>query len=389
MNSRERLEITLNHQEPDFIPSDLGATVLTSINTVSYQKLREYLGLPSLEMRFMDPIQQIVIVDDDVRSALKVDACNVAPGSSSKYKNEIKDDLSGYTYFHDEWGIGWKMPKDGGLYYDMFHHPLKGDITRSDIDHYPWPDPADTARFEGLRERARQAAEVEHQGVVLSGFSSGIMEITAWMRGFEDYFRDFALNQDLIGYILDKIVDLKIAYWEKALAEVGDYVNVIVEADDMAGQNDMLISPRTYRKIVKPRHKKLFDFIKSRSRAKIFFHSCGSVRKVIPDFIEAGIDILNPVQVSAAGMDSAELKREYGKEITFWGGAIDTQNVLGIGSVQQVKDEVRRRIDDFAPGGGFVFAAVHNIQGNVPPENVVAMWDTLREYGFYQKRNLG
>ena len=151
----------------------------------------------------------------------------------------------------------------------------------------------------------------------------------------------------------------------------------------MAGQDGMLISPRTYRKIVKPRHKKLFDFIKARTRAKIFFHSCGAVRAAIPDLIEAGIDILNPVQVSAAGMDSAELKREYGRDISFWGGAVDTQNVLQTGDVQSVKADARRRIEDLAPGGGFVFAPIHNIQHNVPPGNVVAMWQALHEYGTY------
>jgi uroporphyrinogen decarboxylase len=183
------------------------------------------------------------------------------------------------------------------------------------------------------------------------------------------------------------MVELKMAYWENALVEGGDFVSAIVEADDMAGQNGMLISLQTYRNIVKPRHKKLFDFIKSRTRAKIFFHSCGAVRKVIPDLIDAGIDVLNPVQVSAAGMDSAELKREFGKYITFWGGAVDSQNVLETGSVQQVKDDVRRRIEDLAPGGGFVFAPVHNIQCTVPPENVAALWETLHEYGTYRIRN--
>ena len=258
-------------------------------------------------------------------------------------------------------------------------------ITTDDIDRYPWPEPAAPERFAGLRERAQYAAEVEQQGVVIGGLCAGIMEMVAWMRGFEDYFMDFAANTKLMEYFLDKMVELKMAYWEKALEAGGDYISAVVEADDMAGQNGMLISLRTYRNIVKPRHKKLFDFIKSRTRAKIFFHSCGAVRKVIPDLIETGIDILNPVQVSADGMDSAELKHEFGRELTFWGGAVDSQNVLQRGSVQQVKDDARRRIEDLAPGGGFVFAPIHNIQYNVPPENVAAMWETLHECGAYRK----
>ena len=385
MNSRQRLQMALNHQEPDRIPYDFGATVLTSISQFGYRKLRKHLGLPEVKPNVVDIFQQVISVDDDVRTLLKCDIRDVAPRSSGTFQITIKDDMLDYTYFYDEWGIGWKMPKDGGLYYDMFSHPLAGSITTADIDKYPWPNPTDPTRFAGLRERAKYAAEVEQQGVILGGLSAGIMEMAAWMRGFADYFADFGNNEKLLGYFLDKIVELKIAYWEIALREAGEYADAVVEADDMAGQKGMLMSPASYRRIVKPRHKKLLDFIHAHTRAKVFFHSCGSVRKVIPDFIDVGVDILNPVQVSAVGMDSAELKREFGKDITFWGGGVDTQGVFGSGDVdvQGVKDDVKRRIEDLAPDGGFVFATVHNIQANVPPENIMAMWETLQEYGLY------
>ncbi len=387
MNSRERLQIALNHQEPDRIPYDFGATVLTSISQFGYRKLRTHLGLTQVEPNIVDIFQQVVAVDEDMRTMLKCDVKDVAPRSSATFQVNIKNDMADYTYFYDEWGIGWKMPKVGGLYYDMFSHPLAGNITKADIDKYPWPNPIDPARFVGLKERARYAAEVEQQGVILGGLSAGIMEMVAWMRGFADYFADFGNNEEQLGYFLDKIVDLKMAYWEIALREAGEYADAVVEADDMAGQRGMLMSPASYRRVVKPRHKKLMDFIHARTKAKIFFHSCGSVRKVIPDFIDVGVDILNPVQVNATGMDSAELKREFGKDITFWGGGVDTQGVFGSGQVdvQGVKDDVRRRIDDLAPGGGFVFATIHNIQANVPPENIMAMWETLQEYGIYKK----
>jgi uroporphyrinogen decarboxylase len=182
---------------------------------------------------------------------------------------------------------------------------------------------------------------------------------------------------------MEKIVELKMAYWETALQEAGDDVDVVGEADDFAGQFRTLISPAMYRRLVKPLHKKLFDFIHARTRARLFFHSCGAIRLVIPDLIEIGVDILNPVQVSASGMDSAELKREFGSALTFWGGGVDTQRVLGEGTPEQVRLDTRRRIADLAPGGGFIFAAVHNIQGNVPAENILAMWDTLQKYGLY------
>ncbi|MCB0059690.1 MAG: hypothetical protein KDE45_21775, partial [Caldilineaceae bacterium] len=176
---------------------------------------------------------------------------------------------------------------------------------------------------------------------------------------------------------MDTIIDLKLAYWEVALPLVGDYADVVQEADDLAGQFGLLINPETYRKIIKPRHKKIMDFIKARTDAKIFFHSCGAIREIIPDMIEIGIDIINPVQVSAVGMESSALKRDFGKDMTFWGGLVDTQGVFTTGTPDEVREEVRRRIDDLGANGGFVAAAVHNIQANVPPENIMAMWETL------------
>ena len=382
MNSRERLNLALDHKEPDRVPFDLGATVLTSIHHKSYQALRQYLKLPELEPRIVDIFQQIVVVDDDLRQLLKVDARDVAPRSSATFRIEMKE-MEGYSYFYDEWGIGWKMPKDGGWYYDMFDHPLKNAQTIADIEKYPWPDPVDPGRFVGMAERAYQAADVEKQGVFMGGLCAGIMEMAAWTRGFANYFSDFANNEKLLVALMRKIMEMKMAYWEKALPMVGENVDVVGEADDFAGQFRMLISPAMYRRIVKPLHKELFDFIHARTRAKIFFHSCGSIRPVIGDLIEIGVDVLNPVQVSATGMDSAELKREFGKDITFWGGGVDTQRVLGEGTPEKVRADTRKRIEDLAPGGGFVFATVHNIQGNVPPENIMAMWEALQEFGGY------
>ncbi len=383
MNSRERMQLALNHKEPDRVPFDLGATVLTSIHHKSYRALRSYLRLPEVEPDLMDIVQQIVAVDDDVYEILECDVKNVAPGSSSTFQREIKE-MDGYSYFHDEWGIGWKMPIKGGWYYDMFDHPLKDAETISDIEGYSWPDPRDDARFEHISEKAAHAAQEEKQGVFIGGISAGIMEIAAWMRGFDNYFVDFVANEKLLIALMRKVMELKMAYWDRALELVDGNVDAVHEADDFAGQYKMLISPDAYRRIVKPLHKELFDFIHARTKAKLFFHSCGSIRPVIPDLIEIGVDILNPIQVSATGMDSAELKKEFGDDVVFWGGGVDTQRVLGDGTPDEVRAETKRRILDLAPGGGFVFAAVHNIQGNVPPENIMAMWETLQEYGVYK-----
>jgi uroporphyrinogen decarboxylase len=388
MNSRQRVKLALNYQEPDRVPFDLGGTVLTSIHVNTYQKLRRLLELPETEIRVMDIFQQIAEVDDDVRSRLECDVRNVAPRSSATFKIDINTtDMPGYDYFYDEWGIGWRKPQDGGFFYDMFHHPLAAATSIDDIKKYPWPDPTDPGRFEGLRERARQVAEERGELVIAGGMAAGFFEITSWMRGYGHIYPDLVNNLELVEYLMDTIVDIKLAYWEIALPLLGEYVDVVQEADDLAGQFDLLVSPEIYRKVIKPRHKKIVDFVKARSNAKVFYHCCGAIRGIIPDLIDTGFDIINPVQVSATGMESKALKRDFGQEIVFWGGTVDTQGVFTDGTPQQVRDEVRRRVDDLGPGGGFVAAAVHNIQANVPPENVLAMWEAVHEYGQYEADN--
>ena len=183
---------------------------------------------------------------------------------------------------------------------------------------------------------------------------------------------------------MEEITDLYIESCNDYLDQVGRYIQVFTYWDDVNTQNGWLVRPELYREMVKPKQKRLVEAIKKKTNAKIFFHGCGAVRDLIPDLIEVGFDILNPVQVSARGMDTKKLKQEYGKDMTFWGGGVDTQHVLPFGTPQQVADEVRRRIDDLAPGGGFVFAAVHNVQAFVPPQNIVATFETALEYGKYQ-----
>ena len=183
---------------------------------------------------------------------------------------------------------------------------------------------------------------------------------------------------------MDKMLEMKMQFWDAILGKWGDKLDIVQEQDDMGTQTGLLISPELYRKMIKPRQKILFDHIKKKApHIKIFFHSCGSIRPIIADLIEVGADILNPVQVSAAGMEATRLKKDFGKDITFWGGGIDTQYTLPKGSAEDVKNEVRRRIDELGPGGGFVFAPVHNIQAEVPPENLIAMWETILKYGKY------
>ncbi len=384
MNSRERVLAALNHAEPDRVPFDMGGTVVTGIHHKAYQALRAYLGLPYRAPKIIDMIQQLAQVDDDVMECLGVDMKNISPRSSASFNIGVEE-MGEYTRFFDEFRIGWRMPKDGGWYYDMYDHPLTGDVTETDIDHYQFPDPKDPARFTGLREAAIKVAQEERRVVVFGNISAGIFEMYTWLRGYKAAYTEWAENPKRAARLMGRIFEMQLAYWEKALPILGDVIDVAQCADDVAGQNGLLISPRSYRKLLKPLHKELFDYIHARTRAKVFFHSCGAVRAIIPDLIEVGVDILNPVQVSAAGMDSAELKREFGRDLTFWGGGVDTQGVFGSGTPQQVREDVKRRVTDLMPGGGFVFNTVHNIQGNVPPENIMAMWETLQTCGVYRK----
>ena len=364
----------------------MGGTVVTGIQAKAYRRLRQYLGLPEKEVKIIDILQQLAAVDDDVMERLGVDVRNVSPRSTASFQIEIKETEDGrYAYFYDEYHVGWRMPKDGGMYYDMFDHPLSGNIALQDVDDYQLPDPLDPSRFAGLREAARRVLDEEQRALIVGNMSAGIFELYMWTRGFKDGYADWAGNPDLAKQMLRKYMDLQLAYWEKMFDVMeGIPIDVVQMADDIAGQNGMLISPISYRKNLKPFHKEMFDYIHSKTGAKIFFHSCGSVWTVIPDLIDVGVDILNPVQVSAAHMDSAALKREYGKHISFWGGGVDTQNAFDEQHTpEQVRLDVRKRLEDFMPGGGFVFNTVHNIQGNVPPENIMAMWETIQKYGKY------
>lgn len=386
MNSRERILTALNHKEPDRVPFDMGGTVVTGIQATAYRKLRDYLGLPKKEIKIIDILQQLAQVDDDVMDILGVDVRNVSPRSTASFNIEIKDSADGrYNTFVDEYSIGWRMPKEGGLYYDMYTHPLSGDITEDDVERFQLPDPLDPSRFDGLRDSALKVLEGEQRALIIGNISAGIFELYMWTRGYLKGYADWAGNQKLAKKMLDKYMDLQLAYWERMFEVMeGIPIDVVQMADDLAGQNRMLISPKSYREILKPLHKKMFDFIHSKSDAKIFFHSCGAVRPIISDLIDAGVDILNPVQVSAGDMDSAELKKEFGKDITFWGGGVDTQNAFDERHTPaEVRADVRKRLEDMMPGGGFVFNTIHNIQGNVPPENIMAMWETLQEFGKY------
>jgi len=381
MNSHERLRLALEHKEPDHVPFDLGGTSVSLIHLTAYRNLREYLNLPVREPRISYMAEQLAVVEEDLAERLETDVVLVMPQPQADFEFVFRDE-GAYEAYTDEWEIGWQKPKEGGFYYDMYIHPLANAKKLEDFKTFKFPDPLDDHRFQNLRRDAEAAVE-QGKAVALAGPCSGILEMYAWTRGFEQFYIDLAVNHEFVAYMLDRLVEFKCAFWQRALAEFGDLVDVVLEADDMAGQHSLLFSPETYRKIIKPRHEKLFSFIKQQAPIRLFFHSCGAIRPLIGDLIDTGIDILNPVQISAAGMDPKELTQEFGRDLVFWGGGVDTQGVLGTGTPQEVKEDVRRNIEALAPGGGFVFAAVHDIQANVPPENIMAMWEAWKAYGVY------
>jgi uroporphyrinogen decarboxylase len=393
MNSYERVLTALRHQEPDRIPFDLDGCCLTGMNVNCYKGLRRFLGLPEKEPRIYDLTQQLAKVDEDVLNLLKVDVRGVDPDpvSNAPLRVEPYLDPSGkYWRMKDELGIGWSMPVVNGHYFDMTEHPLANITDPDELDNYIIPRGDDPSRFTTMKLRADHYRFEEQKAYILGRHNAGIWELALWTSGFEKFFCDMMTEKEYAHKLMRKITDYKLQYWEIALKTVGSNVLIISEADDLATQNSQLCSLRLYKQMISPYHKELYDFIRQEARKNgveelyIFYHTCGSMLPFAETLKEEGVDILNPVQVSAKDMDSKKLKKEIGDMFTFWGGGVDTQHILPFGTVQQVKDEVRRRIEDFAPGGGFVFSTVHNTQSDVPPENYMAMWETLQEYGAYE-----
>lgn len=378
MTHKQRLRSALDHREGDRVPLDLGSTKMTGISMTAYRNYLEHTAKTHLDSapEMLDLLQQLAKPSEAFLEALDVDVRGVFPAPARPMDIVQRGE---YLWVEDEWGIGWKMPADGGLYYDLSHSPMKGDeLTAGMIDGFPFPDPLLPCRTETL---SRQAETYGDAGLTMHGVTSGVLEMALRLRGFQNFFVDMMVTPDMAGALLDRITDIKIAYWQSALAAAGGGIDVAVEPDDLGTQNSLLVAPDTYRALLKPRHTRLFQAIKKAApHIKVFLHSCGAVRPLIPDIIETGVDILNPVQVSAADMDIAALKREFGGALVFWGGGIDTQSILPGGTPAQIDGAVHRAIDTLAPGGGFVFNTVHNIQADVPPENLDALFMALEKY---------
>ncbi len=380
MTGKERVLAALNHEEADRVPLDLGGWV-TTISVITYNKLLKQLGIRR-EAPFFDWLRQTADPEEDVLERLGVDTRYVHIGKPDGWTfapKQREDDF----YVVDEWGCGF-MKTPSTLYYNLIHSPLKN-AAIDDLEHYPWPNPRDPGYLEGVVERAKKLAD-EEKYAVIGDFAWETWYERAWkLVSMERFYMDMALNREFIHALLDKTLSLHLEFLDHILSTCGPYIDIVIQGGDLAGQKTTLMSPADYKEFIKPRQKKAIDLIKSKTKARVFWHCCGAVSTLIPHFIEVGIDILNPVQVRAAGMDAAGLKKRFGKEIVFWGG-VDSQQILPTGSPRDVDREVRDLIRAMAPGGGLVVSAVHNIQADVPVENVLALFDSVAGWGPYPLR---
>jgi uroporphyrinogen decarboxylase len=382
MSARERVHTALNHDEPDRVPIDLGG-FQTGIHQKAYQALIDHLGWTET-IQVLDPVQQLAVPSEAVLERFHADIRYVGAHGPDGFRGGIEVNERGGRRWHDlrdEFGVVWSMPDDQMLYMDISHSPL-AEATVKEVETCPFPDGGDPTRFTGVREKAR--SKREETPYALSSAICGVTYETCWyMRGLERWFVDMIENPAFCEALLDRTSQYWVDWMEGFLGEVGDLLDIVMIGDDLAGQRGPLFSPRFYRSVVRPRQQRVIDVIKKRTPAKIWYHTCGDCSEYIPDLIEMGVDILNPVQIGAKGMDPRALKDRYGKNLAFWGGGIDSQHVLPFASPEEVREGVRRNVETFKPGGGYVFNNVHNVQAGVPPENIVAMYEAAWEYGFY------
>jgi len=384
MNRRERLTASLEHKEPDRVPNDLGGTDVTSICIGAYRSLMGHLGRDPEPVEISNIVEQLPVLNESfLDEVIQADTRQVKERGGSRWTLKIEED-DRYYRFVNEWLIELRMPREGGHYYDLAGFPLK-EPTREALDAFPWPDPSDSARWGGLKDEVRALYNTTDYGLVIGCvFGGGVFEFPQYLRGMKEFMVDLLQTPEFADDLMERITEVLITAYACMLEQVGSYVQVVSICDDLATQQGPMISPALYRRRIKPRQKRIINAIKAHTDAKILYHGCGATRVFLPDLIEIGVDIFNPVQVQAQGMgDTAALKREFGQDLTFWGGLCDNQMVLPFGTPDQVREETRRRLDDLMPRGGFVAAPIHNIQDGVPAENILAMYETLHTYGLY------
>jgi uroporphyrinogen decarboxylase len=407
MTSRERVAAALNHQEPDRVPIDLSGHRSSGIAAMAYRRLREYLGLPKRPLRVYDPLQQLAIVDEDVLQRFRVDTIELGRAFALEDKYWAEWVLpDGTACLMPAWALPERrdgrwvlrgkpdgpviahMP-DGVWYFEQAYWPFleREDLGRLEAElagcmwaavaSPPGPITAGPGGEAVLREGARRLRE-QTDRAILGLFGGNLLELGQWFYRADNFFMLLAGEPDRAHRFLDRLVEMHLRNLDRFLGAVGDLIDIIVFGDDLGMQSGPQVSPAMYREFFQPRERVMWQRVKERApRLKIMLHCCGGVRELLPGLIEAGLDAINPVQVTCRGMGAEGLKADFGRQMTFWGGGCDTRDVLVRGTPGQVREHVRRQVATLRPGGGFVFQQVHNILADVPPANVVAMYDAL------------
>jgi uroporphyrinogen decarboxylase len=410
VTSRERVISAIRHREPDRVPIDCGAMRSTGIQAIAYNRLKAYLGIHGGQTRVYDMVQQLAEPEEDYLERFNIDAVNAGRefAPPEQWKRWTLPDGSGcevpsYVNLERD-GPDWLARSDSGevvgrmaesaTYFSQTCYPLDRTDWPSRLDDLPqlmprviWAGVPEPIYAGGLSERnlqriathVKQLRERTDRAIMIA-FGGNLFEWGSYLRRMDNFLMDLAAAPADAEALLDKLVEVHLGDVDRLLPMLGDHVDLIQLGDDLGMESGLLFSPKMYRRFFKPRLKIIVEHIRTLNpNLIVFLHSCGSIYPLIGDLIEIGIDVINPVQISAKDMEPARLKREFGNDITFWGGGCDTQAILPRAKPQKVRDHVRRNIDTFAPGGGFVFCQVHNILAEVPPENVVAMYEAAME----------
>ena len=404
LSSRQRVQMALNHQETDRVPIDFGASRITGISAIAYKKLCQQLGvqetikLYDIKQQLADPsLAMIDAMGSDVVQLhrlgpttgmpfLRMDAWKqgqLTDGTAclvpDAYEPVFRDDGT-IDVLYDGEVFAQRTP--ASLYFDICSAPLKNARSKADIDRYEFPDPW-TQREEDFLKAEIQRLYYGTDKALFAGLptlNGSFLEISAVLFGYEQFMMNMVTCRDMMEHWLDRLLKHDLEILERFLAVTGDYIAAIQMNDDFGAQEALQVSPQMYREIFKPRQQQWIEFVKARTEAKIFIHCDGAVEEILPDFIDIGIDILNPLQTNAKGMNPETIKNKYGRHLTFWGGGVETQTTLPFGSVEAIRDEVRQRIQLLGKGGGYVFGTIHNIQADIAPEKILAVFNTANEY---------
>ncbi|MBN1974724.1 MAG: hypothetical protein JW787_13880 [Sedimentisphaerales bacterium] len=369
MNSRQRVLNVLNHRIPDRVPIDLGG-FLSGTHRKAYVELINYLGIED-ELKILDPVQQLALPCEELLQRLHADIRYINLNQS--FEQQIQDS------FEDEFGVIWTIDNQQQNYMNISHHPL-ADASEAEIEKYTFPDVNKIQDFSYIRQNALTISR--NGSYALSASIGGsIFESCSNLRGAERWFMDTKENPAFCEVLMDKMLEYWTGFYTGLLKEISDIVDIVIIGDDLTGQNGPLFSPDFYRNMLKPRQKTLVQHIKSLTKAKICYHTCGSCFDFIPELIDIGIDILNPIQIGLKNMEPKRIKDTFGKQISLWGGAIDSLKFLACSEHGQIRQEVRKNIEIFKPGGGYIFSPTHNIQFDIPPENIVELFDAAYEFG--------